>query len=328
MRYTLLELIPLLALWSCGSDAESGIADSSGDPEQELTCDKDSLTEIIPELPTDSVLTHSIISCDEAMEFMINSPDSTRYLHGVLPRIAKDCPEYAEKLLQSRYRHFIIVDKPSMFVVLYDRCGTEIDRYKMNCSRHYGSKHKRRDNRTPEGFFTAEGIYDSTDWLYTDDDGYTSPVKGQFGPRFIRLNTPVTSQVGIHGTCSPWTLGRRGSHGCIRIHNDNIIKLIEYVEPGTPVIVNPSPRDKAVNEDEGHDIPMIDIGIVRLRRHTMPAPDTTIIVQPDTAVADTVAISALPTMPTSSDTLNSTGIYPDSMAIPDVPNIKTPAQHE
>ena len=68
----------------------------------------------------------------------------------------------------------------------------------MACAKNYGTKHKKADSRTPEGFFEVEGIYNSTDWLYTDDDGVTSKKKGQFGPRFIRLKIPVTSQIGIH----------------------------------------------------------------------------------------------------------------------------------
>ena len=234
---------------------------------------------------------------------MESTPGADRYRRGILPAMAKDNLDYCKRLLQSPHDYFIVVDKPSMNVVLFDRYGVEIHSYKMACSRHYGTKHKRRDNRTPEGFFSAEGIYNSTEWLYTDDDGNTSQTKGQFGPRFIRLKTDVTTQVGIHGTCSPWSLGKRVSHGCIRIHNDNILELVKYVEVGTPIIVNPSKRDQQINIEEGCDIPSINIGKTRETPVEKPKADTVTkpdsIVTPDTSVMPAAPDSAeiVPPMP-------------------------------
>lgn len=41
--------------------------------------------------------------------------------------------------------------------------------------------------------------------------------------------------VGIHGTPWPWLLGQAVSHGCVRIHNDNIEFLRSRIQVGTPV---------------------------------------------------------------------------------------------
>lgn len=41
--------------------------------------------------------------------------------------------------------------------------------------------------------------------------------------------------VGVHGTPWPSLLGQAVSHGCVRIHNDNIEFLRSRVPPGTPV---------------------------------------------------------------------------------------------
>lgn len=222
-----------------------------------------------PEPEPDTVLTYKLKTAEEAIAYMDSSAYAAQYAEGILPRMAADNLDYTERLLRSPYNYFVVVDKPSMFVVLYDRFGREVKAYKMACSKRYGTKHKRRDNRTPEGFFSAEGIYDSTDWLYTDDDGRTSQVKGQFGPRFIRLKTDVTAQIGIHGTCAPWSLGHRASHGCIRIHNDNILELVEYIVPGAPIIVNPSEADQKVNREEECIVPSINIGKT-VHAHTPP----------------------------------------------------------
>jgi lipoprotein-anchoring transpeptidase ErfK/SrfK len=41
--------------------------------------------------------------------------------------------------------------------------------------------------------------------------------------------------IGIHGTGDPSSLGKDASHGCIRLSNDGITKLIKQVPLGTPV---------------------------------------------------------------------------------------------
>lgn len=236
-------------------------------------------------------------TAEEVINWMYATSDSAAYAEGILPQMAQDNLPYTKRLLKNTYKYFIVVDKPSMFVVLYDKYGREKEAYKMACSKRFGTKHKRRDNRTPEGFFSVEGIYDSTDWLYTNDDGYTSPLRGQFGPRFIRLKTPVTTQVGIHGTCAPWSLGRRASHGCIRIHNENILKLVEYAKPGMPVIVNPGKYDQQINEEEGYTIPSINIG--KPTQVVTPPPPTvkdTVADSPTITAADTIASIAADTI--------------------------------
>lgn len=191
---------------------------------------------------------------NEIVEYIRALPDADAYEDGVIMSAAYNAPKYAEKLLNSKYDKFIVVDKARLMVILYDRYGHVLKEYDCACAKNYGTKHKKADSRTPEGFFSVEGIYNSTDWLFTDDEGNTSKKKGQFGPRFIRLRIPGTSQIGIHGTCAPWSMGHRVSHGCIRILNENILELVELVEPGMPVIVLPGKRDRAVNREEGYEI--------------------------------------------------------------------------
>ncbi len=195
-------------------------------------------------------------NADEIGDYLENGKNSDKYADGILPVIVEHTPKYAEKLFKEleKYSKFIVVDKASMRVILYDSYGMVVKAYDMACAKNFGTKHKKADSRTPEGFFSVEGIYDSTDWLFTDDNGHTSKKKGQFGPRFIRIKNPATSQIGIHGTCAPWSIGSRASHGCIRITNEQILELVKLVEPGMPVIVLPGKRDRAVNREEGYDI--------------------------------------------------------------------------
>lgn len=218
----------------------------------------DSVTE--PAEPPMQVLDHRLDSLGDALAYMASADSAAAYSQGVMAEIARQHLPYADSLLHSRSPYFVIADKQEMYVVVYDRFGRQQAAYRMACSAKYGAKHARRDNRTPEGYFRAEGIYNSSEWLYTDDDGHTSQRRGQFGPRYIRLQTPVTRQVGIHGTCAPWSLGRRSSHGCMRLHNAHIMEMMRYATKGMPVIVSPSDRDQQVNRDEGYTVAQLRLG--------------------------------------------------------------------
>lgn len=194
---------------------------------------------------------------ESQMEYMQESGDWELYSTGILPLMTQTAPKYSARVLSNIHDGFILVDKGSMHVILYDRYGHEQERYRMACGKNYGTKHKKGDCRTPEGVFSVEGIHDSTEWLYTDDDGNTSPKKGQFGPRFIRFKG--VGSIGIHGTCAPGSVGGRRSHGCIRLTNDDIMDLSGRVVAGMVIIVSPGPKDMAVNEREGCFRPSVAI---------------------------------------------------------------------
>jgi lipoprotein-anchoring transpeptidase ErfK/SrfK len=253
-RFTLLlTTLFIISLTACGPSDKAGTADSIVDTTTYDTA-----------MPVDTIPADTIppapgrfATSQEALDYMQNSPYREKYEAGILPRMARENLPYTNKLLNSTYSRFLVVDKGKMKVQVYDCYGRKEIEYGIACAKNFGTKHKKGDSRTPEGFFSVEGIYDSTDWLFTDDNGVTSPKKGQFGPRFIRLRIPTTSQIGIHGTCAPWSIGSRASHGCIRVTNENILKLVEIVEVGMPVIVNPGSRDMRVNLEEGYDVPYI-----------------------------------------------------------------------
>ncbi len=48
---------------------------------------------------------------------------------------------------------------------------------------------------------------------------------------------PGGGVVGIHGTNQPWLVPGRPSHGCIRLHNGDIMRLVPRVPIGTPVLI-------------------------------------------------------------------------------------------
>ena len=142
-------------------------------------------------------------------------------------------------------------------------------------------------------------IYDATSWKHDFGDG-KGTILGAFGPYFIRLNVPGFDSIGIHGTCSPGALGRRVSHGCIRIHNDNILELVEYVEKGMPIIVSPSKRDAKANKKAGIEVDKIstkfkkgnydesdESGVDSVKKEVKAKADTVVVAKP--VKKDTVA---------------------------------------
>jgi L,D-transpeptidase ErfK/SrfK len=54
------------------------------------------------------------------------------------------------------------------------------------------------------------------------------------GSHAMRLSLP---SVLIHGTDRPWGIGRRSSHGCLRLYPEDIVRLYKLVPKGTRVVI-------------------------------------------------------------------------------------------
>jgi L,D-transpeptidase ErfK/SrfK len=57
------------------------------------------------------------------------------------------------------------------------------------------------------------------------------------GVRWIGFWTNGKTQLGFHGTNEPELIGQAVSHGCIRMHNRDVMAMYEQVSIGTPVTV-------------------------------------------------------------------------------------------
>lgn len=251
-------ILPSIGLVAC-SNGEAAKTDSLPDSAIADTLDSltvaDTASVVVEEVVEESPIKKLKLTTTEAqINYMNSSPDSSSYRSGILLQMAQDVPEYCQKILENDKDRFIIVDKGKMKVFLYDKFGNVEKSCGIACAKNYGTKRKKGDSRTTEGIFETVGVFDSTNWLFTDDNGYTSPTKGVYGPRFIRLSIPY---IGIHGTGSPSSIGKRVSHGCIRVTNDNIMEIVKYVVPGMPVIISPGPRDMAVNQSEHNYVPSV-----------------------------------------------------------------------
>jgi len=131
----------------------------------------------------------------------------------------------------------IIIDKPNLKIYVVEDTDT-IFEAPICVGANKGDKKKKGDMKTPEGRFSISQMQNSSSWKHDFKDG-KGERKGAYGPWFIRLKTPKWTSIGIHGTCFPKSIGTRASEGCIRLNNDELLKLKTLVKVGMTVIVLP-----------------------------------------------------------------------------------------
>lgn len=96
---------------------------------------------------------------------------------------------------------------------------------------------------TPTGTFTVIDKIANPSWHVPDSiraqdadlpaivpPGPDNPM----GSHALRLSL---KSVLIHGTNRPWGIGRRSSHGCLRLYPEDIVCLYRLVAKGTPVVI-------------------------------------------------------------------------------------------
>jgi hypothetical protein len=160
----------------------------------------------------------------------------------------------------------LIVDKNTQKLSVYDSFSGQIKIYDVSTGENPGNKLMKGDLKTPEGVFPIIGIEDASGWTYDFNDG-KGPTDGAYGPYFIRLKTDEQSVfknvnadfrftnrkeftgIGIHGTHLNELVGKRTSHGCIRLKNEDLIELKKYVKPGTLVVIIPGKLDLLENNN-------------------------------------------------------------------------------
>ena len=133
---------------------------------------------------------------------------------------------------------FLLVDKPNFTLSVIDSTGYIEKTYGIGCGIHYGNKQRRGDHKTPEGTFRINEILYAANISHDFGDG-KGPIPGAYGPWFLRLDTPQSNVIGIHGTHLPASIGTRCSEGCIRMRNEDVTELKERVYLGFTVIILP-----------------------------------------------------------------------------------------
>ena len=136
-----------------------------------------------------------------------------------------------------RDQRWVRIVKSRFTLILYR--GNDVEQsYPIAVGRNGGKKTRSGDNRTPEGRFSIERIQDASSWTHDFGDG-KGPVKGAYGPWFIRLATPGWQGIGIHGTHDPGSIGTSATEGCVRLKNSDLIRLVARISVGTSVTILP-----------------------------------------------------------------------------------------
>ncbi len=148
-----------------------------------------------------------------------------------------------EKAVQTQpvEHHYSVLIKKSAFTLYLMDNGKLVKSYGVAIAKNPGQKEKRGDMKTPTGTFRVDEILDASAWTHDFGDG-KGEIKGAYGPWFISLDTMDLSKgqwdgIGIHGTHDPASIGTRASEGCIRLLNENVDELKQYVQVGTMVTI-------------------------------------------------------------------------------------------
>ncbi len=139
---------------------------------------------------------------------------------------------------------FILISKPEYRLYVCEVVdGDTLKRvhYPVCVGKMKGQKEKKGDMKTPEctadNPFTITEIVDASKWTHDFGDGRGSILS--YGYWFMRLKTPGHSGIGIHGsTNNESSVPGRGSEGCIRLRDDDLIQLKEnYAFVGMRVVI-------------------------------------------------------------------------------------------
>lgn len=132
----------------------------------------------------------------------------------------------------------VIVDKPALEIYLINYFGDTIYTFPVAVGTNFGNKEKVGDLKTPEGTFPVESIEDARSWKYDFENDGKGPIDSAYGPWFIRLTVKDAKGIGIHGTHENETIGKRVSHGCVRMKNEDLNVLVDLISPGIQVSIN------------------------------------------------------------------------------------------
>jgi hypothetical protein len=166
--------------------------------------------------------------------------DATVYENNDLPRILVE----TFSLLDSD--NFLIINKSEKKIYLYEDFK-KVNSYLVTIGKTPGNKIKPGDGRTPEGIFVVKSIENSSNWDYDFPNDNLDPIRGAYGPWFIRLEVPGFNGIGIHGFIHDDALGERASYGCVRLNNEELQEIVNFARPGMPVIILPGAKDLDMN---------------------------------------------------------------------------------
>ncbi len=89
-------------------------------------------------------------------------------------------------------------------------------------------------DQTPVGIFLIRSRYPYPTWFHKGVVVPAASPENYLGSRWLGFDKP---QFGIHGTIFPELIGQPASKGCIRMKNEDIEELYEFIPVGTVVVI-------------------------------------------------------------------------------------------
>ncbi|WP_423407330.1 L,D-transpeptidase [Heyndrickxia sp. MSNUG] len=98
------------------------------------------------------------------------------------------------------------------------------------------------EDLTPEGLFTV--TVKAQNPYYRKKDIPGGNPENPLGSRWIGFDAENTDgrTYGIHGTNDPSSIGKKISQGCVRIQNEAVASLYEYIPLGTKILITSSSK--------------------------------------------------------------------------------------
>ncbi|MFL5842596.1 MAG: L,D-transpeptidase family protein [Thermoleophilaceae bacterium] len=167
----------------------------------------------------------------KALDEELRRPTTGRVVRGKVVRVR---PAVTTAGLRSRYPAYISVDRGTHTLRLF-RALRLVRTYPVAVGASgfetpRGLRHVLYKDKNPS--WTAP----NRPWAYPYQ-GQTFPPGDSRNPLrawFIALGDGI----GIHGTSEEWTVGSSASHGCIRMHAQDVSRLAPLVPIGTPVLIH------------------------------------------------------------------------------------------
>jgi lipoprotein-anchoring transpeptidase ErfK/SrfK len=128
---------------------------------------------------------------------------------------------------------WIKVDKEKLRISLRRGENEILKSYPVAIGRGKGVKKTRADLVTPTGVFKVWRVIQDASQVAYDPKWFGEPgepKKGAYGAKLVFFHNPWG--IALHGTNAPGSIGRRVTHGCIRMHDKDIIELSKSIKPG------------------------------------------------------------------------------------------------
>jgi len=152
----------------------------------------------------------------------------------VRAELKKITPKVTSKRLAKKYPVVLTVDRANFKITLYR---------KLKKAMQFGIAVGQAGLETPAGRYAIQNKAVNPAWSVPN-----SPWAGSLAGSVIpsgAANNPLKARwmgiydgVGVHGTSARYSIGTNASHGCIRMLEEDVIKLYDQVPVGTPIFIS------------------------------------------------------------------------------------------